>query len=79
MLGHEGRDEEVGVVVAFAQADGGGDAGLAAGLVEQVGLELLVEEIVGAALVDEQRGRRAPSSISATASYSRQAARSGPR
>ena len=54
MLGHEGRDEVVRVVVARLQADRGVDAGGLAGFGEAVGAELFDEELVGGALVDQQ-------------------------
>src|SRR5690606_5828366 len=57
VLGHEGRDEEVRVIVPFLHPDGRRDIGLAAGLVQQMRLQLRVEEIVGGALVDQQLGQ----------------------
>ncbi len=52
----EGLDEVVAVVVARPQAQLEGLPGGLAGLGQDLGFELLGEELVGAALVDQERG-----------------------
>ena len=54
MLGHEGRDEIIAVVVARAAAKGERDPGLGTGPFEQVGTKLALEERVGLAHIDQQ-------------------------
>ena len=54
MLGHEGRDEVIGMVVAGMHADVRRHVGGFAGIDQQIGLELFLEEIVRRALVDNQ-------------------------
>ena len=46
VLGHEGRDEEIGMVVAFLHADRRVDPRLFTSLLEPMGLQLLFKEIV---------------------------------
>lgn len=53
MVVHEAADEVVGVVVALLHPQGQRDAGLAAGLPQQVQLELAFQEGVGRALVHQ--------------------------
>ncbi|NOW46001.1 hypothetical protein FHW96_002159 [Novosphingobium sp. SG751A] len=57
MLGHEGRNKVIGMVIARLHADRRWLPGGLAGCDEQVGLELSIEEIVGLALIDEQVGQ----------------------
>ena len=70
VVGHEGRDEIIAVVVALAPVERQRDAGVARRPLEQLRLELLVEERVGVADIDSSSATRAPPSISATASCS---------
>mmetsp|Transcript_94837 Transcript_94837/g.273015 ORF Transcript_94837/g.273015 Transcript_94837/m.273015 type:complete len:296 (+) Transcript_94837:1178-2065(+) len=53
-----GGDEVVGVVVALLHPERQHDALVRAGLFEELGPQLLLEEIVGGALVDEEAHRR---------------------
>src|SRR5688500_14708899 len=53
MVLDEGRDEIIAVVVAELHAEGEVDAGGAASVGEQLRAKLALEEIIGAALVDE--------------------------
>src|SRR5690606_5987214 len=55
---HERRDEVVAVVVLVVAAEPEALPRLGAGLLEQVGLELRVEELVGHPLVDEDLVRK---------------------
>jgi hypothetical protein len=57
LVGHEGRDEVVAVVVTLLHPQGQGDAGSAAGVGQQLRAELLGQEIVRLALVDQQVGQ----------------------
>src|SRR6185437_2754620 len=54
MVGHEGRDEIVTVVVAGADIELERDAGAGARLLEQLGAQFLVEERVGVADVNQK-------------------------
>ena len=54
VLGHEGRDEKVGVVVTLLHTQGEGDAGSRACLFEKPGLEPAFEKPVSASLIDEE-------------------------
>src|SRR5215218_5813497 len=57
MILHEGRDEEVGVVVAVLVPQRERDAGSRACRLQKLGLQLAGEEGVGRALVDEDVGQ----------------------
>src|SRR5438067_13238403 len=57
----EAGDEEVAVVIAGMAAQRERLPGLATRRLEAVDMQLLVEELVRQALVDEQRGRAGPS------------------
>src|SRR5690348_11902243 len=54
MLGHEGRYEIIAVVVAALTPQRQRNAGFVAGALEQLGTELLLEELVGGADIDQQ-------------------------
>jgi hypothetical protein len=54
MIGHEGRDEIIAVVVAGVAIELERDAGVRAGLLEELGSKLFFEERVGLADVDQQ-------------------------
>ena len=54
MIGHEGRDEIIAVVVAALAPQGEGDVGLLAGSLQQFRLELLGQELIGVAIVDQE-------------------------
>src|SRR5882757_7088439 len=56
MIGHEGRDEVVAVVVAGLAPQGEGNVGLFACRFQQLGPKLLGEELVGIAVVHQQLG-----------------------
>ena len=56
VVGHEARHEIVAVIVAGLVAERERDAGRAECLLEQVGLELLLEEIIRRTLVDQDLG-----------------------
>ena len=55
VVGHEGRDEVVAVVVTLVLAQRQLLARFEAGGLEQIGVQLLGEKLVGQALVDQQR------------------------
>src|SRR6266581_2707346 len=57
MVGHEGRNEIITVVVARLPAQGQRDAGVGAGALEELWLELLLQEGIGVADVDQQLGQ----------------------
>ena len=54
MVGHEGRDEIIAVIIAGLAAQGQIDSGVGAGAFEQLGAKLLLEELVDIADVDQQ-------------------------
>src|SRR5215475_15022189 len=54
MILHEGRDEEIGVIVAFLAAKRQRNTGLGAGFFQELGLQLRLEETIRAALVSKQ-------------------------
>jgi hypothetical protein len=54
MIGHEGRDEIIAMVVAALGAQGEGDAGLLASRLQQLRLELLGQELIGITIVDQE-------------------------
>src|SRR3546814_20731063 len=57
MLGHEGRDEIIAMIVARLHADRRFLSGALARLDQQLGLELPGQKSIGIALVDEQIGQ----------------------
>ena len=63
MLADEGRDEEVAVVVALLAADGDRAAGLGDGGFDQFGLQLVFQEAVGQALVDQDIVEACPGAV----------------
>src|SRR5437764_15192239 len=54
MVGHEGRDEIIAVVVSWLAPQHERYARVCAGLLKQLGPQLLLEELVGGPDVDEQ-------------------------
>src|SRR5262245_23961794 len=56
MIGHEGRDEIIAVVVARLPAEGQRNASIGAGALEQLRPQLALEERVGIADIDQQVG-----------------------
>eukprot|EP01035_Chromulina_nebulosa_P035868 gene35867-48236_t len=53
MIGHEGRDEVIAVIVTRLHPQCQRDAGIVTGLPQQLRLELLCEELIGIALIDQ--------------------------
>ena len=80
MIGHEGRDEIIAVVVARLAAQRQRDAGVAAGGLQQLRPKLLFQERVGLADVDQQFRRPARRPRSAPPHHGgARPSRSGPR
>src|SRR5262249_41691228 len=57
MVAHEGRNEVIAVVISRLASQRQRDIGLAAGGLQQFRLELLLEEIIGLADVDQEAGK----------------------
>src|SRR5689334_2849983 len=57
MIGHEGGDEIIAVVVAALTPEREANAGLLACCVQEFGLELLGQELIGIAIVDQKLGK----------------------
>src|ERR1700742_3350314 len=54
MVGHEGGDEIIAVVVTALPAQGEGNTGLITSGLEQFGLKLLAQKRIGVAIVDQE-------------------------
>src|SRR5215475_7737939 len=57
MIGHEGGDEIIAVIVAALTPQRKANAGLLACHMQQFGLELLGQELIGIAIVDQEFGK----------------------
>src|SRR5580692_2899599 len=55
MIFHEGRNEVIPVVVAFLKAQRHGISNPAAGRLKELRMQLLLEELIGGTLVDQDR------------------------
>src|SRR6266403_3144095 len=57
MIGHEGRDKVIAVVIAVLETEGVGDSGFRASRLQQFRAKLLHQERIGVAAVDQEIGK----------------------